>query len=494
MPPTPTPTPSACTTQACVDTYKAAMDAAKTALDAAKADPNSTQKQIADAQTAYDAAMKAYDDAVTARVKYLAALPPAYDTADKLKAMATAVGAPGALPAALTRANAAEDAIRGGTVTVPVSDTDDTNTFSRAAWPAGKIAGFAASVWEKPADGDSVVLYTNKRAAKGARWSVYYGEDEPGAGEAADGFAWVARNFAVYSVDGAGVIDIEENSVNDGHELIDAAMFPTGKGAGIAYPDNDTDPDNAFEVAFAGTFHGVAGTFECTNDTAACAAENNADGDLASLTGAWTFTPDSTDSTVAGVQTDVDYLDFGHWVRTVDAAAGPSYTVDAFYRGEAPHGDVGGLTGTATYKGGAAGLYARRAYAAGGDGAVTAAGRFTADAALTAKFGGDDVATNDRFSIGGTIDNFMDGGKAIDAAWTVELDKIGGNGAGTFNIGSNADQESFTGGTTTGGGAWSGKFYGGSGADAPTGVAGRFTAAFDNGGVIGAFGATKTGE
>ena len=47
------------------------------------------------------------------------------------------------------------------------------------------------------------------------------------------------------------------------------------------------------------------------------------------------------------------------------------------------------LEGSATYKGGAAGLYTKRALTPGGDGDVTAAGRFTADAELTANFGGD---------------------------------------------------------------------------------------------------------
>ena len=488
--PSPTPKPTVCQTdamsQACVDERKDAKDAAKKALDAVRADRNSTQAQITDAQTAYDAAKKAYDEAITNRAKYVAALPPEYG----LDAMAKAVGQPGTLPASLNLANddATDDAIDGGVVTVPVSDADNTNTWSKAAWPAEKIAGFAVSVWKKSADGDSVVVYTNKQAAKGAKWSVYYAETEPSPGEAADGFAWVVRNNAVFDVDDAGVIDIEENLANDGHELIDAAMFPTGKGVGITYPDNDTNPDNTFEVAFAGTFHGVTGRFKCTNDNVACAAGNNDDGELASLTGAWTFTPDSTDATVAGVQTDVDYLDFGHWVRTVDAAAGPSYTVNGFFRGEDPYeSNIGTLTGAATYKGGAAGLYARRAFAAVGEGAVTAAGRFTADATLTAKFGGDDVAPSDRFSVTGTIDNFMDGGKAIDAAWRVELAKAAIN----QNTGAIA---------VTGGGSWSGQLYGDDAPDdngvypLPTGVAGRFTAKFDNGGVIGAFGAAKTGE
>ena len=49
-------------------------------------------------------------------------------------------------------------------------------------------------------------------------------------------------------------------------------------------------------------------------------------------------------------------------------------------------------------------------------------------------------------------------------------------------------------GSTTGGGTWSGNFYGDTGtggAAIPPHVAGQFTGAFNNGNVMGAFGATK---
>ena len=58
-------------------------------------------------------------------------------------------------------------------------------------------------------------------------------------------------------------------------------------------------------------------------------------------------------------------------------------------------------------------------------------------------------------SISGMIKNFMDGGMMIDAAWLVELNKIQGDGPENTSI-----SATFTGGTTTGGGTWSGTFYG----------------------------------
>ena len=119
-------------------------------------------------------------------------------------------------------------------------------------------------------------------------------------------------------------------------------------------------------------------------------------------------------------------------------------------------------------------------------------GRFTADVALTAYFGGGTIAPDDQNSIGGTISSFMEDGRAIDSGWSVTLNRIGGSGgAGAFD----ASAGTFTAGTTAGGGAagtWSGAFYGDATVDGngvtpqPGSVAGEFTAGFHNGGVVGA--------
>ena len=496
-PPTPTPTPTACetsmTSQACVDEKKTARDAAKTALDAAKADQNSTLAQIAAAQTAYDAAVKAYDDAMKGRAAYVAMQPPMYDTADKLKAMATAIGSPttpleGGLA---TVDNTSSSPIDGGEVTV-TGGTPSANTYSKATWPVPSITGWAGSVWERTnSPKDSVVVYTNIEAAKGEKWSVFYASTPPTADTPVDGFSWSVRTAGISSVTDAGVMSFGRN-VAASSKLFSAAGFPDGKGRAITYPDNDDNTENTYKVEFAGMFHGVAGTFKCGN-TSACSATNNADGELMMLSDGWTFTPTSTDSMVADVRSDADYMDFGYWVNTDDSGDSVAYKVNTFARGAMPASLPDNLEGSATYKGGAAGLYSKRVYAPDGKGTVTAAGRFTADAELTAYFGGDKVAVANQNSISGTIKNFMDGSNVIDAAWSVELNKIKQGTTGqTWSNGT------FTGGTTTGSGSWSGAFYGTATAAVgdtkavyPSGVAGQFDAKFNNGDVIGAFGATK---
>ena len=86
----------------------------------------------------------------------------------------------------------------------------------------------------------------------------------------------------------------------------------------------------------------------------------------------------------------------------------------------------------------------------------------------------------------GTIDSFRDGyGAIIDEAWSAELMKA------------DIENDAFT-GDTTGGGSYTGLFYGDSAVDevpavtpAPSSLAGTFDAHFANGHVGGAFGAYK---
>ena len=112
------------------------------------------------------------------------------------------------------------------------------------------------------------------------------------------------------------------------------------------------------------------------------------------------------------------------------------------------------------------------------------------------------------FSISGTVENFVDGGKSIDDGWTVKLNKA--SFVTRAEDGAVRDHTNvFTDGTTEGtkgaaAGTWSGQFFGthtapvaATGTDAavpatpPSGVAGEFNAHFSNGHVAGGFGAVK---
>ena len=199
---------------------------------------------------------------------------------------------------------------------------------------------------------------------------------------------------------------------------------------------------------------------------------------------------------------DTEYASFGVWLkRTTDADGVLTYNmVDTFAMGKPATTAVTAVQGTATYAGSALGVYVHNVLDPAGEVASSTGGMFTADAELTATFGqitGDDPKANTiagayTNTITGTIDNFdLAGGEA--QSWSVELMR-----SGKYVT---ADQTvTFTGDTKGGGepGAYSGQFYGGTGADddanglvAPGEVAGEFTANFLNGNVAGGFGATK---
>ena len=210
---------------------------------------------------------------------------------------------------------------------------------------------------------------------------------------------------------------------------------------------------------------------------------------------------------------------YGAWLTTPDNPAG-DHRLGVFFNGMDPWTaatnaltatDAAGLRGSATYSGGATGIYV--------DGADS--GLFTADATLTARFDGDMDGVDETdvdYRISGRIDNFRgtDGVYLGDDTqadpndpvaggendWVVELSSLDiadtGVIAATGTTGS-ADGVSWT-------GMWNGQMFGPStNADgdalAPSGVAGQFWAETadpadsDNAqgpatAVVGAFGAT----
>ena len=104
------------------------------------------------------------------------------------------------------------------------------------------------------------------------------------------------------------------------------------------------------------------------------------------------------------------------------------------------------LKGYVRYLGAATGLYV--------DIRDQSHGRFFAAADLTAYFNIDE--TDDRrLSISGRFYDFRNEDGRMGSEWAVVLNKIGGNSGGVFD----AAAGTFSGGTTTGGGAWQGAFY-----------------------------------
>ena len=335
---------------------------------------------------------------------------------------------------------------------------------------------------------ETATVYTNIDPAGDEKYEDYYSTSDAGDKD------------GVNSATDEGVLTLDTTAENVVAAaklgLYSAAMFPTVGRQFTTYAADDpvtTDVDES-ERMFAGMFHGVPGKYICTatgQDTCEATADN--DGNLATLTGTWTFTPTDYEADkymVRGVTPDADHLHFGYWLESTEAEDGTtSYKFQAF-SGGAPVFDsnqMSDVVGTATYKGLAGGMYVRKVLTSTGEVETATHGSFTAHTNLKANFGGDDVPVNDKFSISGTVENFMDGDVSLDG-WTVKLNKA------TFG-----DNASNFGGTTEGSetadpGAWSGQFYGSSDdvdgdTPQPSGVAGEFDASFPNGAVNGAFGA-----
>ena len=242
------------------------------------------------------------------------------------------------------------------------------------------------------------------------------------------------------------------------------------------------NPKAAAEIM--GTYEGATGTYKCAAD-AACTVTVNGEGTVSGVSNDndWIFIPaDGAEVDVA----DTAFLHYGFWLKkSTDSDGVVTYNEVETFAGATGLGSrsTGTINGTASYRGGAMGVYVRHVYSEGGGKiASSAAGHFTADANLKANFGGNDVPVNIHNTITGTIDNFvLSGGEASD--WSVDLE-------GTIDLTSTTPDFSGKAKGGVGDGDLDGHFYGD--ADTlPAAATGEFNATMNNGAVAGAFGLNK---
>ena len=242
--------------------------------------------------------------------------------------------------------------------------------------------------------------------------------------------------------------------------------FPADAGNSFTwFDDPETETD---EREFAGSLMGVDGTFKCMSNP--CTASRNAEDELM-LSSGWTFTPTDPTSTIP--VGDKDFLAFGYWNKVT--ADGPKDIMPFAYGSMPWAGDIEELSGSASYTGNAAGGYSHHTFdPATGKANDPTYGHFTATAILNAYFGGEEGS-----NIYGIVSEFGDtsADDTLLTGWRLELMRT------------DVTERRFS-GTTTGGGMWNGAFYG-PGDAMPTGAAGTFDGAFNNGAVKGAFGATR---
>ncbi len=375
------------------------------------------------------------------------------------------------------------------------------------------LRDFDVNVYQRMKDRktDTLTVYTNVDEATGEEFDEYYA---PGGTVNTDRLLADGATSAFIpgtdtdpeTIYGALTFATSGDDEGKGYKHMMGSKIPTGAGQNR---EIEADDD------FTGTFRGIPGTYACS-DAGACTLTTNDDNELSvGGTGVLTFTPRKTVNDtedkhmISGVYPDGNYLVFGYWLQEgTDRAGDATYAVNAFYGGSelidgTSFASLSSLVGQATYNGEASGMYAKKALSVV-DGALVGtpskAGQFTASASLTANFGADaKVATGEIFMITGTISNFLDdSGTAIDGNWSLALNGDTGN-----IVSSGDDFGTFSGDTGSGSnkGMWEGQFFGiprgtdgtalAGTTDYPTSAAGKFTGHFQNGHVIGAFGATK---
>lgn len=250
-------------------------------------------------------------------------------------------------------------------------------------------------------------------------------------------------------------------------------------------------------AAIAGTFDGAAGIYKCNAAGSPCTITVDAEGVVSGVSNNddWIFIP------AAGETIDVEdtnYTWYGFWVRKTVKDGVTTYNAVETFAGANPEA-VANLDnvaeGSATYRGGASGVYGHKTFRRDGTLDVISAGTFLADVTLNAYFGDQSPAVPASLhnSISGEVTNFrLSGGET--PGWRVDLEQtaVGATFSGdATGVGTGLPAE------------WNGAFRGagrdldgdGPGTDiGPPGIAvGEFNAHFTNGHLAGAFGAKLVG-
>ena len=437
------------------------------------------------------------DDAAAARVAAVTRAAMTKEEAIAVEAVQTAPDGPGGVDATTDHAITITRDGTGTTVAIAVDGAAaDDPTFMQAMDLGG---GRTEHVRTMPADGNGNVVREVMVVSTDIEVPV------------ATPFAMVQGQALTVDANGVGAtgadaVAFDPGGALDGNNAADAAVlakimasaFTSGTGAELTFGGDD--PADPADAAFTtpGSYNGALGAYKCARGAVDCTVTLDAMGMLTAMSDGWIFTPDM------GATSDVpddDYLHYGFWLKkTTDAMGAVTYNeVQTFAASSVPaSGDVGSVTGRATYRGDTTGVYVRNVYNTDGTIDRATSGHFTADADLTATFGqvndaaGEGtIAPNQLYTLSGTINNFMlSGGEAN--MWSVALHgdiaEGSGDASGTAKGGVEGDDGSF-----------SATFHGpvtdaNSDPVHPHTVVGEFNASFSDGSVAGAFGARNTME
>ena len=345
-----------------------------------------------------------------------------------------------------------------------------------------------------------MIVSTDIQGPRGVAFAKW--QDEPGSTDL------TPQELDVLSTTGQATNDAEEDP-NDALQIVADTTLTGAANANLMfahsavdgtlnYAINDADTMGVDEALHDGTYNGAEGTYRCTGDVV-CTVTFNDKGMVTGNTGGWVFIPDEG---ATSDQPDYDYLHYGFWLmRTTDEDGVLEYDEVETFAGSSlvPTGSVETVRGSATYEGGARGVYVHSVSNSDGTEASATSGHFSAEAELTATFGqvheGTDPSdTNEPGTIAQSLLNTVTG--------TIDSFELSGGEANTWSVALEGDIDATNGtvsdGTAKGGmgdGSLSATFHGSVAAAAdgsipvPGSVVGEFNAGFSNGSVAGAFGA-----
>ena len=231
--------------------------------------------------------------------------------------------------------------------------------------------------------------------------------------------------------------DVEASTLGTNTNSITSSVFSSNA------PMEHETTDGVFKAR--GAYNGAAGEYRCTVTGNQACVSRAATGGGIQLTGggAWLFDPDPG---AMQRMPDTDYATFGWWLdEAVDAADTRKVRTFSYVTGATATG-VDSVTGKATYRGLAVGKASVYSPSPEGD---NVSGAFTADAELTAEFGGTPT-------LEGSITGFNVGGETPD--WSVSLNSATLNATGGLD-GTPMTTWTIDGVKGTAGGVWSAQMY-----------------------------------
>ena len=417
----------------------------------------------------------------------------------------------------LAAANQLADALAGSEALQLGSrhiNPSDAKLLGNVAWDdgpkgtsIGSIGGWTGTSYEeRNPEGSSgeeqdMHVWTENPVYISEKYDVFFGTGGKGL---ADGIATNAP-ATVQGEEGVLVLKGTETLTPKDRENFPSNFFTQGfkQISHDPTPDNNDTSDAAPRWELIGNFYGVVGKFVCTSGCTASTDDttiSNPIGVTAGVPGAAVvnFVPSNFDEDETDVpaqfakEANPNFLSFGSYWSTVldDDGKVTALRVDPFAGGGVKYTAIGGIvesgTGnlTATYAGGAAGVYVTTIEDDNSDEVPTGYGEFTADANFTAKFG---TSSN---TVYGTISNFArvagTGAGADPGDWTVNA----GTAAKPLTIGATS------GSVTNTDASFHAQFQGQVAATrqsnghgyAPYGLVGTFQDSFDDGHATGAFG------